>query len=123
MYEDHGCSSRTISDAGSEERFRGHHLLDDSLLEDPPFLMPMPPSSTGCSDTRGCNQYDVSEKSLLTAEAKLSPQELNVEPGTKCTFQVIMAVSSKISEPNKIFAALQTFYIIFFFFFYCFRAA
>ena len=90
--DDQGCSSRTISNAGSEERFRGaHHLLDDSLLEDPPFLMPLPPtSSSGGSDSRGCNQYDLSEKSLLTAEAKLSPQELNVDPGTKCTFQVSM---------------------------------
>lgn len=83
--------SGTLSTAGSDERFRQHHLLDDSLMEDPCSASAVGGGvgsvGGGSSASDHAAAFDLSEKSLLT-EAKLSPEELNVEPGTKCTFQV-----------------------------------
>jgi hypothetical protein len=91
------ASVGTLSNAGSEERFR--HLLDDSLLEDPYQTLPLSNSSNCCALTEdaavaGSNDcFDQSEKSKLTdpkGGLLLTPEELTVEPGTKCTFQVLL---------------------------------
>ncbi len=78
-------NSGTLSNAGSEERFR--HLLDDSLLEDPYQTLPVSTSSHCVVDDAG---FDQLEKAKLTDPKALlmTPEELTVEPGTKCTFQV-----------------------------------
>ena len=65
--------------------------LDDSLLEDPYQTMPVSASSSTCCapEDAGCFG-EQSEKARLTDPKGmfLTPEELSVDPGTKCTFQV-----------------------------------
>ena len=65
--------------------------LDDSLLEDPYQTMPVSTSSSTCCapEDAGCFG-EQSEKARLTDPKGmlLTPEELSVDPGTKCTFQV-----------------------------------
>ena len=65
--------------------------LDDSLLEDPYQTMPVSTSSTTCCATEDDGGFgEHSEKARLTDPKGmfLTPEELSVDPGTKCTFQV-----------------------------------
>lgn len=95
-------NSGTLSNAGSEERFR--HLLDDSLLEDPYQTMPASTSSSTCCapEDAGCFG-EQSEKARLTDPKGmfLTPEELSVDPGTKCTFQGCIKRKTLIKDGRR----------------------
>ena len=92
-------NSETLSSAESDERFRQHHLLDDSLLDDPFLPSAGVSSSSSAADhvaAAAGNPNDVSVYKCVSDKVKLtegegrellsSPTEMPM--GTRCTFQV-----------------------------------
>lgn len=87
------------AEGSSEERFR-HHLLDDSLLEDP-F---MPAEKDACQ--REIHEEEVVagvniEKLKLTAAASKLDAVVEVEPGTRCSFQGCIKRKTLIKEGKR----------------------
>ena len=101
------CDSKTkcaVDPWGSEEKLR--NLLDDSLLEDP--LSP-PQSLIHPTDS---DHLIHSEKIRLT-EKNISgeEEEITVEPGTKCTFQVNIVFSHILLKSH--FPKIYFFHFVF----------
>ncbi|TRY63702.1 hypothetical protein TCAL_03611 [Tigriopus californicus] len=87
-------NSGTLSSAESDERFK-HHLLDDSLLEEPFLGASSNPSPDGLS-------YDLSEKATLAdTNTVATANNAPLGPGSRCSFQGCVKRKTLIKEGRR----------------------